>query len=164
MGNLVGWARVIGVSWLALALLVFLVGCGSNATGSVSGKVTFEGKPVVFGSVTILGSDKKTRSGTIDKDGHFTVEKVAVGEAHIGVISPNPNIQGDFKKGRRGKSKGTDNEETGTQLPKEVLAKWFPISPDYENPEKSGFTLTVQEGTNPFDITLTKAPPPKEEP
>jgi len=156
MGNLVGWAKVIGISWLGCAL-VLLVGCGGSSTGSVSGKVTFQNKPVVCGSVTIIGSDKKARNGAIQPDGTYTVEKVAVGEAQVGVMSPNPNIQVEFTKGRRGKGKGENTEPTA-KLPKEVLDKWVPISRDYDNPEKSGLSLTIAEGENTFNIVLTKAP------
>src|SRR5262245_41962740 len=61
----------------ALALLVVLAaaaGCGGTAT--VNGKVTYQGRPVLSGSVIVLNADGTARSGVILRDGTYAVEGV----------------------------------------------------------------------------------------
>src|SRR5438045_892164 len=74
---------------LCASLLVSACGCGGTAT--VSGKVSYQGRPVTYGSVIFLGDDNKARSGVIEPDGSYTVEKVFPGEALVGVISHDPS-------------------------------------------------------------------------
>lgn len=69
-----------------LAVLA-LVGCGP-ATGSISGKVTYKDKPLTGGTVTFLTSDNKVKTAIIKTDGNYTIDKVAVGDAKIGVTPP----------------------------------------------------------------------------
>ena len=77
---------------LRLGLLMSLlaaVGCGGG-TADVSGKVTFKGKPVTYGTVMILGSGGLPKSGVLRPDGTFTVTGVPLGPVKVAVSSPRP--------------------------------------------------------------------------
>jgi hypothetical protein len=123
---------------LAAALLAGTCGCAGKAT--VSGKVTYRGRPVVAGSVIILSADSTARSGVIEPDGSYTVPGVRPGEVKIGVISRDPAkarpIRRDGKKGAAEK------------------AGWFPLPREFENPETAGLRCTVGPGRVQHDIEL----------
>ena len=159
MGNPVGFGKAARLLWACLPLLaVGLLGCGGQAAGDVSGRVTFEGQPVVFGSVVIIGTDKQPRNGEIKPDGSFTVTGVPVGEAQVAVHSPDVTalpdkmtLKGKMKEGKKG-----DVDVELNKVPQAVRDKWFPIPERYSDHEKSGLTLTIKEGANEFPLKLTK--------
>jgi hypothetical protein len=115
----------------AAGLLAAACGCAGSAT--VSGKVTYRGRPVVAGSVVFLSADRTARSGVIEPDGSYTVRGVRPGAVKIGVISRDP-----AKKAR------------GAARP----AGWFPLPRQFENPESSGVGTTVGSGRVQHDIDL----------
>jgi hypothetical protein len=80
--------RAVGVA-CAVALLS---GCGPEFT-TVSGKVTHKGRPVVYGTVTAIGSDQATYYATIQLDGTYSVPGVPVGPAKFAVYSPDPYFE-----------------------------------------------------------------------
>jgi hypothetical protein len=129
----------------AFALLALAaVGCGR---GEVSGKVTLEGKPLVFGTVQFEGSDGSLRQGEIGPDGRYTVHDVATGEAKVAVSSRNPKSS-DFTP---------IEKEGGPKMPppREVEG-WFPIPPKYEATYTSELVYTIKSGKNDIDIELKK--------
>ena len=71
-----------------LILVAALAGCGGPAT--VSGKVTYLGRPVLSGSVVALNADGTAKLGVIQPDGTYTVEGVKRGRVRFGVFSPDP--------------------------------------------------------------------------
>ena len=123
---------------LALAVL----GCGR---GDVTGKVTYDGKPLVFGTVQFEGSDGSLRQANIDKDGSYTVRDVALGEAKVAVSSRNPNSS-DFTP--------IQKEGSPPPPPRTEVQGWFPIPPKYEATYTSGLTYTIKRGENKIDIEL----------
>src|SRR5262245_45386467 len=70
-------------------LLVAVIGCGPGR-GDLGGKVSYQGKSLQFGSVTVLGSDGIPRGGLIQNDGSYLVEDIAAGPVKIAVTSPDP--------------------------------------------------------------------------
>jgi hypothetical protein len=128
---------VAGVALLALT------GVGCLSRGNVSGKVTFKGKPVVFGTVLIHGRDG-LRQGNIERDGSYTVRGVKVGDARISVNSPNP----------KGIQLYPNKNPKFKQEPYPDVPGWFAIPKKYEDVASSGLTTTVRGGSNTFDIEL----------
>lgn len=129
---------------VAAFVLALLSGCNGVKTGDVSGKVTYKGKPLAFGSVIFLNQAAATEPvvGTISPDGTYTVHNVVAGEAQVGVVSPDPNrpmeLRGDQKP-----------------LPPAASPKlWFPIPERYSYPVTSGLSYSVSPGPNAFDINL----------
>ncbi|MGA2619802.1 MAG: hypothetical protein ABSF26_19490 [Thermoguttaceae bacterium] len=135
----VGWLLV----WLAVA-----GGCQHTAT--VTGKVRYRDRPVVYGSVIFRNSDNTARSGVIEPDGSYRVENVPAGCVQIVVISRDP------AKGHRGLG-GPKPARPGPQAaPGQDTAtgQWFPLPPKYEKPETSGLVHTIGTGQVSHDIDL----------
>src|SRR5438046_4965070 len=74
---------------LPLILLTTLSGCGGE-TATLSGKVTYRGRPVTSGSIIVVHEDGTARVGVIEPDGTYAVEGVKRGRVKIGVFSPDP--------------------------------------------------------------------------
>ncbi|HXG09397.1 MAG TPA: hypothetical protein VNK04_06375 [Gemmataceae bacterium] len=108
----------------------------------MSGKVTYQGKAVPFGTVLIQGRDGIARQGNIATDGSYTVRGVVVGEARVAVNSPNP-------RSIQLVSQGGEKQEPYPDVP-----GWFPIPKQYEKVETSGLTYTIKRGQNTIDIEL----------
>jgi hypothetical protein len=129
---------------VALALLMLAaVGCAGR--GDVSGKVTYQGKPLVFGTVQFEASDKTLKQANIKEDGTYSVVGVPVGEAKVAVSSLNPQSS-DFQPLQR--------EGQPPRKPPREVKGWFPIPTDYQDLSKAKLTFTVKRGQNPYDIDL----------
>ena len=53
--------------------------------------MTYQGRPVIHGSVIFLTADKTARSAAIEPDGSYAVEDVPPGVVKIGVVSRDPS-------------------------------------------------------------------------
>lgn len=133
---------------LAGAALV-LTGCGGRVT-DVSGSVSYQGKPIVFGSVVIVGADGMPRSGTIQPDGSFTVSGVAIGPAKVAVSSPRPpGLAKPPAPKRGGRDEGMDERrpaDAGMPVDPAIAKGWFPLPDDFGNPETSGIAIDIAPG------------------
>jgi len=131
-----------------LLLLPFVIGCAllagcGGGRGDLSGTVTYGGKAITSGSVTALGSDGIARTGSIEKDGSYSVKGVAAGDVKLSVASPDPVTT--QKKARKKNEAVVPVDKTG----------WVPISDKYGDIEKSGLNCTVQANTDTkFNIDL----------
>lgn len=123
-------------------LMVFLAGC--QGTGSVAGKVTYQGKPLVYGTVLVIGSDNASAQAEIQTDGHYSASGLAVGEVKIAVNSSNPKGVAIYAGFKDPKKKPPPFEVPG----------WFAIPQKYEDVATSGLTHTIRRGSNAFDIEL----------
>jgi hypothetical protein len=119
-------------------------GCGGGPA-TVTGKVTYRGRPVTRGAVVFLSADKTARSGVIQPDGSYTVANVPRGMTRIGVVSRDPATgRGAWRKRR--------SRPPGTPLP--ATPGWFPLPSGFETPETSGLSCTVAGGRFHYDIDL----------
>ena len=135
----------------ALLLSVLLAaagGCSKRAT--VTGKVTYQGRPVTHGSVILLNADNTARSGAIAADGSYSIDDVPLGTVKIAVISHDPNKGRSVVRGR--KPVRSDNTE-GTD-PRKVAAEWFQLPPRFESATSSGLSCDVGSGQVHYDIEL----------
>jgi hypothetical protein len=147
------------VALLGVACLLLCLGGCARGKGNVSGKVTFEGKPLQFGTVTMAGDYGVPHSGQILRDGTYTVSGVPYGNFKVAVSSPDPNppevkLPEGFK------------HPTGKELPKRVEVDstgWFPIPGEYSRLSQSGLSVKVDKKDTTFDIPL-KEIAPKEAP
>jgi hypothetical protein len=129
---------------VALALLTLAaVGCGGR--GDVSGKVTYKGKALVFGTVQFEASDKTIKQANIEKDGTYSIPGVPVGEAKVAVSSDNPQ-GGAFQPLVR------EGMPAPPPLPK--VEGWFPIPTEYHDLSKPKLSYTVKSGQNTYNIEL----------
>lgn len=125
---------------VAAVTLAGAAGCGG--TGTVSGKVSYRGRPVVVGSVIILSADNTARSGVIEADGTYVVKQVRPGPVRIGVTSRDPT------KSRTSGEKPKPGEK------KKPDKSWFPLPRRLEDPTTSGLTATVTAGMVRHDIEI----------
>jgi hypothetical protein len=124
-------------------LILFVVGCGGH--GDVSGKVTYKGKPLVWGTVQFEGSDHLIKQGNIKSDGTYTIRDVAVGEAKAAVSSINPRSS-DFQ--------GRQIEGRPPPKPPPEVKGWFPIPVEYQDLSKPKLAYPIKSGQNTIDIDL----------
>jgi hypothetical protein len=142
---------------IALALLALTaVGCNAQwglsgkptskddpLEGNISGTVTYNAKPLVYGTVTFLGSGKPIQS-MIQRDGGYSVRGVAVGHVQVTVASPDPKSIGSMA-----------NWKDPTKKPEPLdIPGWFAIPTEYESTGTSKLTYTIHRGENTINIEL----------
>jgi hypothetical protein len=139
-------------------LLTLLCGCGSGLPerGKVTGKVTFNGKPVPEGTVTFYPATGRSASGRIQPDGTYTLTTFDEGDGAI--VGPNDvTIEAvRFAGAPRAKSfeeeiatvKGAKVSSSGA-----MNAQWL-VPEKYSIRGQSGLTREVKSGTNTIDFTL----------
>jgi hypothetical protein len=137
----------------------------------VKGKVTYNGKPVVWGSVTLQDEQGQFHQGDLDLNGNYAIDKVPPGKVKVGVFSPNPQaVRPDPAK-----AKGKANFKTVTPdddprakflaqrgprepppaRPRPAPGQWFPLPSQLSDPVTSGVVLEVKKGKEvDLDIPL----------
>jgi hypothetical protein len=130
----------------AVALVV--AGCGGG-TGTLTGKVSYQGKPVVMGSVFVQAADGTRRVSNIEPDGTYTVLNMPVGPVMIAVNSPEP----PDPKALAGRAPRA-GAKPAPAAPAVDRSKWVRLPDKYADPAQSDVTTTVSPGTTQFDINL----------
>jgi hypothetical protein len=154
MGS-VAWRRAAGVGRLALGLafLYLVAGCG-EPIGEVTGKVTYKGTPLQYGTVTMVCSNGLSVQGEIQPDGTYTIKKVPAGPVKVGVESVDP-ARGELAKkmaaGMREKKEGVLSKG-----PKQMVddTKYHKVPKNFNDPDSSGLKFNVEKGLNTIDIPL----------
>src|SRR5215831_13285234 len=73
-----------------LVTVLTLSSCASAKRGDVHGKVSYGGRPIIYGSVVLIGSDDMPVTGRINADGTYAVAGVPAGAVRVAVVSPDP--------------------------------------------------------------------------
>ena len=128
---------------LPAAVLALAAGCGGR--GDVSGKVTYQGKPLVWGTVQFECSDGMLKQSNINSDGTYSVHGLATGKAKVAVSSINPKSS-DFQPRQA--------EGRPPPPPRPEVKGWFPIPDKYDTPHQSGLFYAINSGPNTIDIDL----------
>jgi hypothetical protein len=136
-GGLRAWA------WLGASLGILLgTGC-SGKTSTITGTVTYRGKPLPSGVIKFINAaNNEVIGGANISDGNYSVSGIPPGLAKIAISSLPPrnlSILGQPK----------DTAEGGP------ASKAVAIPPKYSNPDTSGLTYTIQPGTQlatPIDL------------
>jgi len=131
---------------LIFAAGVFLsfTGCGGSQ-GTVSGKVTLDGKPLPGGLVSIFDAEGQTRTSGIGKDGAYSMSNVAPGKAQIAVLTMEERT--DLRGSQSGAPPVKNSMGTFVAIPAKYLSK-----------ETSGLSLEVKTGKQDFEIQLKGEP------
>jgi len=145
--------RVLGRARTFLVLLVALGLSGCGASGTVSGKVSYNGKNLKGGTVTFISSQGKASASTnINEDGTYTIDNVPAGDVKVCVDTSMLNPAGKSthhysappgQKPPEGLEDSTDTSKRYVEIPK-----------DYAFQEKTTLTLTVKGGKQTHDIEL----------
>ena len=137
-------ARVLG--WVAtLILLAVAPGCSGTAgppVAPVSGKVSFEGKPVAKGTVNFISDAGFGASAPLNSDGTFTLKSehgnaVPLGNYKLSITPPPPAIDPSLPAG------GSAPPVEAPDIPKK-----------YREITTSGLTAVVAAGTNNFTFDM----------
>jgi hypothetical protein len=128
-----------------LVLLALSPGCGPS-TATVAGKVAYQGKPVVWGSVSLRASDGSYHQIGINPDGTYHLDKVPVGPASVGVSSPDPAPSPRLKRGE-----GSD-QKVNAPPPPPPPGAWVPLPAKYVDAATSGVTIEVGSGSADIDL------------
>jgi hypothetical protein len=135
--------------FLLLALAFALVGC-AKPTSSVSGHVTYDGKPVEQGTITFHPADGKgtAASAEID-DGYYAIDNVSAGPKIVEVTATNSvtfprtneEMARQFAEAKaRGKTAAT--VELADTIPRDAVG--------------NNQTVEVKPGKQPLDLRLEK--------
>lgn len=126
-------------------VLAIASGCGPSSA-DVHGKVTYRGRPVVAGSVTVEGIDGRPVSGSIRPDGSFEIAGTVTGPARVAVASPDPSL---------GLPAPTLASGKAIKLPPKIRpAEWVPLPPQYRDVRTSGLSYSLAAGSNSIDVKL----------
>jgi hypothetical protein len=135
-----------------VCLALLLAGCSS--TGTVSGTVSYKGKPVPAGSVLFVPAHGPAVTAVID-DGKYTAEKVAAGPAKIAVTSFSLEAPAGFVQHMQPPKDAPIPPEARKALEAGAqIKKGIKVPEDYADPDKSGLTYTVTGGAQTHDIDL----------
>ena len=148
-------ARLVRTGWMGCLLvsgflgLLTCTGCGKSVpSGTVTGKVLLEGKPVPAGCTVSFVSDKFTAAGKVGTDGSYTLldagkPNIFAATYKVSVASPAQRMSdADYDKLMTAGG-------TGAAAPPPAV-----IPEKFQNPATSGLSYPVKEGLNTIDIDL----------
>ncbi len=148
-----GWCCFVILSGL-------LAGCGGGssapkeAQATISGKVTYDGKPITLDSAVVFYCKDKaaTAAGKVDSLGSYSLTGsipsvgIPAGRYQVMIQPPTapPPVVGseEYKQAMMGKA-------PKKEAPKDIPAKFHAL-------ESSKIVLEVKEGANTFDFDLSK--------
>jgi hypothetical protein len=138
------------IGWLLAGFSFLLTGCGGSGSGTVEGKVTFDGQPVGGGRVTFRSADgKSTVVAKIAADGAYRALDVPCEAMKVTVTPLDKFERIRMQRGTKGKNSGISESQA------ESLESSTKIPEKYQDPDASGLALTVHSGTNNFPIELS---------
>jgi hypothetical protein len=137
-------ARACLLVLVASALALTPLACGGSGPemARVTGKVSYQGKPVIKGSVVFVGTgNNRNATGQLDSNGFYKLQTETAGDgAELG------NYQVTIYA----------HDEKILQYTPTVPVKVERRTPEkYENPKTSGLKATVKRGSNEFNFELT---------
>jgi len=149
----VGLRLILGS--LPVMLLPLIAGCGGGAgTASVTGNVTYDGKPLGSGVVAFVFKNSAglevRETGQIQPDGSYSISRLSPGQVTI-IVETIPPV--DLPKERKQKDMPDLPPIGGGDAPKGTFVK---IPDKYKDPATSGLTYTVKSGKQKYNIELPK--------
>jgi len=138
-------------TFLLIAIILLMAGCGGTYDSYVSGLVTLDRKPLLRGTISFKPVQPgPTAYGLISDDGSFTLKTgresgLPSGEYVVAVVANEPSVS---------------KEEGALPTPgKPITPLW------YRSTKTSPLKITVDSGSNEIDLELTsEAPPGYEQP
>lgn len=146
---------------LLFPLFPLAAGCGSSSQGTVSGKVSYKGKPLPGGEVRFFPeAEGGSFYSAIASDGSYSITKLPRGPAKITVTfsrenpltKMNPRIKAKAEKGIQQQMEATKAHSKGESAPASTENVTLPEK--YGDPAKSGLKVDVTGGKQTFDMNL----------
>jgi hypothetical protein len=141
------WVRSASLV-LVVVFVPILSGCGKSK-GTVSGTVTYQGKPLPGGFITIIPEQGEAGAfrGKIEPNGAYRVSDIPAGPVKIGVQALEPPKHPEAML-------SPEEIAKGAKAPAISPGTYMRIPPIYNDPDKSGLGFTVNGGTQEHDIPL----------
>jgi hypothetical protein len=130
------------VAFFTLGAGLCTLGCGN---ANMSGHVTFDKKPIVFGTLQVVGPDSSLHQCQIATDGSYALNDIPPGDVKVAITSIEPKSIGKNILHRQGVNPGSNYDH---------IAGWFPIPDKYSDFNNSGLNYTLGRGGNTIDIEL----------
>lgn len=129
--------------WLLLLAIAVVTGCGPSRpeTAEVSGRVTFQGKPVPEGRILFWPPSGRPAMAEIKSDGTY---ELTTFDAEDGAVIGTHRVT---IKATRTVFRNND--------PSKAVVEWL-VPQNYENIDKSPLTAEVSPGKNTINFDLTK--------
>lgn len=140
-----------GVAGFGLAVIILTAIFSGQGKATVTGRVSFQGKPVIWGSVVVFGKDGRSSSGRIEADGTYRVENAATGAVSVAVVSRDPLVQNWASNLKTTRARPTSKAFSASPVDRKL---WFPLPTHFEDPQSSGVTLLLKSGDNEKDLNL----------
>jgi hypothetical protein len=140
--------------WAVLVLPLALIGC-SAGKADVTGRVTYQGKPVVTGTVIVRGSDGIEMTAAIGPDGSYSVQRVTAGAVKFAVVSRDPAVVNARALAGKGRADGKEDASAPPPPPPLPEVKWFALPDQYESADTSKIGTSLKAGPNQFNIDLS---------
>jgi hypothetical protein len=134
-----------------MLVAVDLSGCG-NGTSTLSGKVSYRGRPVTSGSIIVLQDGGTARSGIIQPDGTYSVAGVERGHMRVAVISPNPAHTRSVLTVEANRAR-VGHKRTHAVAYRPNTSGWFPLPHDLGDPATSGLECDIAATNVEYDIS-----------
>lgn len=127
------------------AALAVLTGCsGPKRLASLSGKVTYKGKPVSVGAVYFHGPAGELAMGNLKEDGSFVATDLPIGEVRVSLKVQDPGIYAQQLKSPPSLDPGkSENGDRVTSLPNK-----------FADPASSGLAYTLTPSTTTLEIAI----------
>jgi len=132
---------------LVVAAIFASAGCQAQ-TSDVSGQVTKDGKPVVFGSVVLFPPGQSPIVVVLDEEGHYSAPRIPAGrEVRVAVYSPDPLLE------LPSVPPGPEGDRDRVHF-RNLRKKWSALPPRYNDPGQSGLALQPTGPQDTFDIRI----------
>jgi len=136
-------------------VMLLLLAAGCSSKGTISGKVTYQGKPLTAGTVTFVPEQGGGAFMGYIREGQYKVEDVPPGSAKIAVSTPVASNRFIGKMQPPPEVlKSAVRDMPSADAAKQAVPEAVPIPSRFENPDTSGLTYTVKSGGQVHDIDL----------
>lgn len=137
---------------------VLITGCGSDVQrGKLHGTITYQGKPVTFGTLIFIGHDNMTYLADLDKAGHYSVDRVPFGKLTVSLQQtpprPAPKTDPTAAKAKIGMSETKDAKRQEI-VPEEPKHFGVIVPARYGDPLKSQLSLEMNKGDQEWSVDL----------
>ena len=136
----------------ALAAACGAAGCGGDS-GTVSGKVVYNGTPVKGGVVSFIDGQGHAVNADVQQDGTYSASKVPLGDVKVTVTTPKaatPNANTPSYEAPSGSGFQNPNAAPASGGAKDIVQ----IPAEYGDPEKTTLKYTVKPGSQTYDPPL----------
>ena len=148
--------RFLMATGLVLGVAIMVVGCGgSQKAGNLEGEVTYEGKPVTGGTISLFNDQgNPVANGQIDPNGKYIIYEAPKGTWKVVVDTESAKAAQGYKVNV------PDAKKFGKDMKKPALSanqgSYVAIPPKYRNVKTTDLKVDVKGGAQTENIALKK--------